>query len=256
MENEWLDVNFIFSQYKDTNFFVIGGFDIIINLSDEHITTTQAYLFSTFKKPFEERISTWNEKLMTVSNVIEEWIKCQKNWRYLQPIFDSADIMKQLPAETKKFKSVDSQFRNIMTQSKVSPNVLRNCCREGLYDKFIDFNKSLDNVQNGLNDYLETKRLLFPRFFFLSNDELLDILSNSKDIIRAQDYLEKVFENISTLRFGPGNVFLSILSKDKEKVDLLESLDPRDKEVEIWMRELEEAMYATIKDKFKISVED
>ena len=49
-----------------------------------------------------------------MSDILEEWAKCQMNWMYLQPIFDSADISKQLPAESKKFKQVDQNWKQIM----------------------------------------------------------------------------------------------------------------------------------------------
>jgi len=96
---------------------------------------------------------------------------------YLQPIFDSPDIMKQLPAETKRFKGVDSKWRFTLAKCKENPAILDNCSAENLKESFQESNKNLDMVQKGLSDYLEKKRGGFARFYFLSNDELLEILS-------------------------------------------------------------------------------
>lgn len=49
-----------------------------------------------------------------VSELIDEWLAVQRNWLYLQPIFDSEDINKQLPAEGKRFSSVDKHWRATM----------------------------------------------------------------------------------------------------------------------------------------------
>jgi dynein heavy chain len=75
---------------------------------DDHIANTQGMLYSPFKKPFEEEIINWFNTLKKISDLIEEWIKFQINWMYLQPIFESADISKQLIKESKNFKIIDN----------------------------------------------------------------------------------------------------------------------------------------------------
>ena len=65
MENEWSPVVFEIMPYKDTGTFILKASEDISQLLDDHIVMTQSMSFSPFKKPFEERISTWESKLRT-----------------------------------------------------------------------------------------------------------------------------------------------------------------------------------------------
>ena len=82
--------------------------------------------FSAFKGPFEERIEAWNHKLFIIGEVLDKWLEVQRNWMYLQPIFESPDINKQLPAEGKKFATVNKNWCATVTAAKARP-VLTQC---------------------------------------------------------------------------------------------------------------------------------
>lgn len=60
-------------------------------------------------------------------------------------------------------------------------------------------NENLEALQRALEQYLETKRYVFPRFYFISNDDLLEILANSRKPELIQPHIKKLFENIKFL---------------------------------------------------------
>ena len=146
-------------------------------------------------------VDEWDKKLSLVSDVLDEWLKAQRNWMYLECIFSSGDIQKQLPVESAKFKTVDQNWHDVMRRTRKNPNVLYATTAKGVLDMFVESNAKLEEITKSLEDYLEMKRGAFPRFYFLSNDELLEILSQTRDPQAVQPHMRKCFDCIQRLVF-------------------------------------------------------
>lgn len=69
----------------------------------------------------------------------------------------------------------------------------------GMLEQLVGMNGKLEDIQRSLDMYLETKRQIFPRFYFISNDDLLEILGQSKNPLEIQTHLKKCFDNIKSL---------------------------------------------------------
>lgn len=246
MDNEWKSIVLEIIPYKDTGTFIMKVSDDVIRLLDDHIVMTQSMNFSPFKKPFAERIVLWESKLRTVQEVVDAWMTCQRSWLYLEPIFSSDDIITQLPVESKRFTTMDRTWRRILSQAKQKPGVIEFCSDPKLLDSFKECNKLLDLVSKGLSAYLESKRIAFPRFFFLSDDELLQILSQTKDPTAVQPHLRKCFENVASLEFQEDNLITAMYSAEGEKILLAEPFHPKGP-VEEWLLHVEDQMRRSVK---------
>ncbi|WIA11828.1 hypothetical protein OEZ85_011917 [Tetradesmus obliquus] len=246
LQHEWESAELGVLEYRDTSTYIIKLEEAMGQQLDDHIVMLQSMGFSPYKKPFEDRLAKWDTMLNLVSEVLEQWIALQRTWMYLEPIFGSEDIMQQLPLEGKRFATVDRSWRKTLDAAKRSPGLLKMCGSQKLLDQFIESNKLLDSVQKGLADYLETKRLAFARFFFLSNDELLQILSQAKNPLAVQPHLRKCFEAIASLDFGPDLAITAMNSAEKEKVPFDKPMMPAGN-VEAWLGEVERRMKASIR---------
>ena len=116
-------------------------------------------------------------------------------------------------------------------------------------------NKLLEQVQKGLSEYLETKRTSFPRFYFLSDDELLEILSQTKDPTAVQPHLRKCFENIYKVKFEKDMRISSMFSAEGEEVGFKENIYPTGN-VEDWMLEIERIMKESLRIVIRDALED
>ena len=254
MKNEWKDVELQVKEYRETETYIIKVEEQFMQQLDDHIVMTQSMSFSPYKKPFEEEIADWEKQLNLVSEVLDEWISLQRAWMYLEPIFSSPDIQHQLPLEGKRFANIDKVWRKTLSNAYASPHMITFCASSKLLDSFIEGNKMLDSVQKGLADYLETKRLAFSRFFFLSNDELLQILSQTKNPLAVQPHLRKCFEAVQSLDFADNLEISAMNSKEGERVPFAKTMFPEGN-VEIWLGEVEERMRSSIHHQTKEAVE-
>ncbi|CCW67051.1 unnamed protein product [Phytomonas sp. Hart1] len=236
--------------HKETGCFIITKevTDETQETLDDHTFITQSLSFSPFKKLFEEDIQEWETSLRVVQSVLDEWINCQKAWLHLEPIFQSEDISRQIPQEFKRFQQVNKNW-NFLTSRAHDINFTMQFCQttDNCLQMLQECNSLLELVGRGLNQYLENKRASFARFYFLSDDELLMILSEARDPQKLQPQFRKLFENIAKLDMRGGeNEMFGMHSHMDEYIPFHQPVLPR-KYVENWLTEVENMMKLSIR---------
>ena len=169
VENAWRDNEFVVNSYKESkDVFILGGVDDVMAILEETQVLVQTILGSRFVGPMQKRVDEWEKKLRLFSETLDEWLAVQRAWMYLESISKAADIQRQLPNEYKDFEKINKMWLELMKKTNADPSALKQATAPKLKENLEKANATLDRIQKNLEDYLETKRNAFPRFFFVS----------------------------------------------------------------------------------------
>jgi dynein heavy chain len=251
IQKSWKEKNFEFESFslageevKIFKTFVLIQEDLSIDNLKVLSLLSQGKSVEIFKKDLDDI----KKKLGIIDETIAVWEKVQKNWKRLVNIFLlSDDIRNQLPDASKLFDQKSNEFREIMRDVQLNPIIIEVCTLERK-EELDGIHSAIESCEKKLREYLEQKKKIFPRFYFVSNQTLIDILSNGNNPVKiTTEYLGDLFDGLKSLVLAKNKdgVLLpkgeAMYSKDDEVVPFQTPFEPVDA-VELWLIQLEYAM--------------
>ncbi|KAK7195048.1 dynein heavy chain [Novymonas esmeraldas] len=266
---------FQFHAHKDSKdvFTLVGASveDVTTLLDDSAVAISTIGSSKHCQGVLRSQVDRWDNRLKYMLETLERWVELQRNWIYLENIFSSVEIRSQWKDDAQRFEKVDRFYRDLMRKAHDLPTAYRSLLinppsfdtadaaaggGRTLKHDLETYIKELEKVLVSLEKKLEEKRRAFPRFYFLSNDDLLDLLAKVKTPELMMPHMLKMFDGIKSLSFGAQNDITHINSMEGERVELDHQGIKARGPVEVWMDLLEREMFATLRRRGQRCLED
>lgn len=172
---------------------------------EENLNTLEVISRSEFAAHIKKDILAWLQKLKTMHQNLEIWIDAQRYWVNLDIIYNSGLFANIFGASTKQFISTRLQFQRIMWSSYKNPKAIYNLMIESRIKVFREMRVHFQVLQSKVHDYLEQKRLVFSRFFFLNDSQFLEFLTLANTSQDFSTYVNTLFVGAQNLYIQPAD---------------------------------------------------
>jgi dynein heavy chain 1, cytosolic len=245
----WMTVQFKII-LREGNVRLITEWAELFTMLEDHLNSLASLKQSPYFRnvpEFQEDATLWENKLTSLRGIFDVWIEVQRKWVYLQGIFNNSDIKTQLPSQHTKFKGIDNEFSKLMKRAHSKPQVHEILSVDGILAQLERQDSTMTLIQKALGEYLEKQRQIFPRFYFVNNDDLVEIIGNSNEPAKIFSHLSKMFAALSSVSLSEENhqLISEMGSKEGESVTLKTKVD-LSVGVKEWLCKLEIEMVATL----------
>jgi len=204
---------------------MVVGLDSLEELLDDHLAKTQSMRGISNAKEWEVSRGNWEMKLLYTAQCLEQMSRLQKNYMSLILIFCSpASVVNlKLQMEAQVFQRVETEWRQFIARAeteKVMPlfrveETISGAERGNMHldpqkavlIRFRKMNEDSEHILLAANEALKARSLDFPRFFFLSNEELIFYISTYSSVSRHKINVSKIFQGIDKLHYREELIF-------------------------------------------------
>ncbi|XP_065136472.1 cytoplasmic dynein 2 heavy chain 1 [Paramisgurnus dabryanus] len=222
---------------------VIRDWRDVVNQVGDNRCLLQSLKDSPYYVRFQDKVSLWETRLADLDEYLQNLNTIQRKWVYLEPIFGRG----ALPREQARFQRVDQDLRAIMSDVQRDSRVASLTTRAGIRNSLVTILDQLQRCQKSLNEFLEEKRSAFPRFYFIGDDDLLEILGQATNPTVIHTHLKKLFAGISSVEFDENFQSITAMKSLEGETVLLQSNISISNDVEVWLSALSEEMKNTLK---------
>ncbi|GJQ81470.1 btv [Trypoxylus dichotomus] len=228
---------------KKRNIFLIKDFKEILNKIGDNQSLLQSVKNAADFDSFSEQAGIWENRLTDLENFLTNLAQIQRKWVYLEPIFGSGT----LNHEAARFERLDRDFRNVLNFIEKDSRVCALLRYSNLRSVLENLQDQLVRCQKSLDEFLTEKRNKFPRFLFLGDNDLLEVVGQSSQENVIQSHLKKLFAGIHSIKLDKqGCKIVEMRSLEGETVELNKPVDVS-QPIEIWLNLLVDAMQASLR---------
>jgi len=200
LDEKWKDVVFEFRAHKDSGVHMMKLIEEDFDMLEENQVQVQSMFSSRYLATFEDRIVYWQKALAGISEINIAVGEVQRSWSFLENLFIHSDeVKKELPRESEKFVGIDKEVRDILADGYKHQKALSFCTQETVLPRLEKVAEDLNICEKALNEFMDSKRMAFPRFYFVSPADLLDILSNGNAPTKIMKHMPKIISAMETL---------------------------------------------------------